>query len=398
MRVVVHPADENACGHYRMVWPARAARAQGHDVIIDPDRIYPVLRATFGLDGTEPVGLVDMRAFRKLKELCMFELRRAERMGLSTQPILARWDADLAKLMARTERDQLKGADVVVFQRILAHERFETMLAVQAAGAAVVVEVDDDFHAIHPRNPAWKDTSPIHQQKHNRHWLKRACLEADLVTCTTPALAERYAPHGRVVVVPNCIPERYLAIQHPANEPPLVGWSGSVATHPGDLGVTGGVMQSVLDETGARFHVIGTGEGVARDLGLTEQPSRSGWVPLDDYPTEFARLDVGLVPLKPSAFNEAKSWLKGLEMAALGVPFVASNTTPYRALSELGAGLLADTPGDWARSVRMLVKHRDEEIEQGRELACRYTIEGNAWRWVEAWEQALQNRRGSVAA
>ena len=31
-------------------------------------------------------------------------------------------------------------------------------------------------------------------------------------------------------------------------------------------------------------------------------------------------------------------------------------------------------------------------------VAENWTVEGNAWRWMEAWEQALTNRRASVAA
>ena len=84
------------------------------------------------------------------------------------------------------------------------------------------------------------------------------------------------------------------------------------------------------------------------------------------YTSSVAELGVGLVPLLDSAFNRAKSWLKGLEYAALGVPFVASPTPEYVKLAGLGAGLLADDPFQVldAKGVGKLVKWA---VRDGRE-------------------------------
>ncbi len=75
---------------------------------------------------------------------------------------------------------------------------------------------------------------------------------ADLVTVTTPALAERYGSHGRVKVLPNLVPASYFDIptHAPRKVSPTVGWTGSVVTHVGDLDVMGGVIPGVLAETG----------------------------------------------------------------------------------------------------------------------------------------------------
>ena len=118
-----------------------------------------------------------------------------------------------------------------------------------------------------------------------------------------------------------------------------VGWSGSTNTHPGDLEATGGAVGRVTKG----FHVIGTGVGVADALGLARRPSATNWVPLFRYPEFLAQLDVGIVPLRACAFNRAKSWLKGLEMVACGVAFVAS-ATPIQRWRTSAAGL-ARSPG-----------------------------------------------------
>src|SRR5690606_28606720 len=34
MKIYVYPADEYGCGYYRLIWPAQALQAQGHDIQI----------------------------------------------------------------------------------------------------------------------------------------------------------------------------------------------------------------------------------------------------------------------------------------------------------------------------------------------------------------------------
>lgn len=343
MRVVVHPADDGGCGRYRLRWPAEALAAQGHDVAVEFEHAYR--------------GVMQPSVF-------------GDRLVALADPV---------------------EADVVVLQRPLKRETVELIAALQDQGVAVVVEVDDDFHALHRRNPAWTETHPGRDRDKNRDWLALACQRADLVTVTTPALAERYGHHGRVRVLPNCVPERYLSLLTKPKERLTLGWSGSVVTHPGDLDQAKGAVQPVLDQHDAAFHVVGTGEGVQRALALRDEPTATGWLPIEDYPSGLADLDVGIVPLRASEFNEAKSWLKGLEMAAVGVPFVATPTSPYRSLVAEGAGWLAGTAGSWTSMVGALCAStglRAHMAGKGREVAARWTVEGRAWQWMEAWADA----------
>ena len=376
MRVTVHPAGHDACGLYRMVEPARVLAEQGADVECTRELTFTVAHA--GSD-------------------------------------------------ARLVGDP--GTDVVVMQRPLHRWKADLVRVLQDAGVTVVVEIDDDFGSIPEGNPAWLDAhrewmtvgqweglgrpGPVEAEAERQDgsrwvkvlgvlspvsdlWLRRACKTADLVTCTTPALAERYAPHGRVAVLPNLVPERYLSVEAPPHDGTVVGWGGSVATHVGDLEVTGGGVARAVAETGARFHVVGTGVRVRRSLGLAEAPPATGWVELDEWPAALAALDVGIVPLAPSKFNEAKSWLKGLELAAVGVPFVASPTPDYVRLNAEGAGVLASHPDEWERGVRSLVESADLRADLaglGRDAAARLTYEAHAGRWWDAWTEALANRR-----
>jgi hypothetical protein len=155
----------------------------------------------------------------------------------------------------------------------------------------------------------------------------RAALEcaraADLVTTTTPALLEEYAPRGSGVVVPNAIPRR-IAELPPAyeREPDVVtvGWTGNVLNHPYDLQEMGSGLQQSLDRTRgrSRFLILGQKWDARERLRLPEEPLEHPWIhDVDLYTSTVGQVfDVGIAPLRIDRFNTCKSWLKNLEYAA----------------------------------------------------------------------------------
>lgn len=290
--------------------------------------------------------------------------------------------------------------DVLVMQRPAHRHLVEAIPFIQAYGTAVVVDLDDDFDTIDIRNAAWAAYDPQSSPSSNKIWARRATELCDLLTVTTPALARRYGQHGRVAILPNYIPEAYLKIDRPHVPPLRIGWAGSVKSHPGDLEVMQGAMRAVQYRANVVFSTVGS----ARAADVMQVPRHLtevlDWVPIEDYPYAIAHFDIGLVPLKDSPFNRSKSWLKGLELAACGVPFVASPTEQYRKLSELGAGDLVTslTPNNraWRTAIERLRDNEDYRAERaaaGRATAATLTYEGHAEEWVSAWRNALALRR-----
>jgi glycosyltransferase involved in cell wall biosynthesis len=287
-------------------------------------------------------------------------------------------------------------ADVVVFQRPPHRDTPALIEQFQAQGVAVVVDVDDDLMTVHPQNAAYALHAGLLSPEVNARYTAKCCGIADLVTVSTPALAERYGAHGRVAVLRNCVPAAMLDMPC-LSDGHTVGWAGRVATHPGDLEVArGGVGEALGGDW--RFEVIGSAEGVRERLGLAVEPDELPWVEsVEDYHMALGRLTVGICPLGDTKFNASKSWLKPIEMAARGVPFVASPRDEYRAL---GLGILApDRSRNWRRAVTDLMRDeglRVEMAEYGREVVrAHHTFEGNGHLWRTAWEQALANRRSS---
>jgi hypothetical protein len=344
MRVQLAPADEHGCGHYRMIYPARA------------------------LDGRVQASFV--KGWDTIKSRTTGQI-----IGLPPLEV-----------------------DVVVLQRPLHENLGELIPLIQAQGIAVVVDVDDDFTCLDSRHPAFVPTHPRYSPHSNWRHLQRACAAADLVTVSTPALAERYGARGHAVVLPNCVPEALTDLcAAEKNSCVVVGWGGWTATHPGDLPVTRGGVAHAVRIAGAQFRAVGDGEGVAHDLGFEgKEVTATGQLSFDDYFQAIANLDVGIVPLARTRFNAAKSWLKGIEYAAAGVPFVASPTTEYGALAVDGVGMLAQDRGrDWARKVAYLLDPDKSRAwaEHSREVIReRHTYERNGWKWAEAWAEAMHRR------
>lgn len=355
MKVHVYPADRYGCGCYRLIWPAQVLRAQGYDVtIIAPD------------DPTRSIG---------------GDLDREQNFQLVN--------------VTNVPDD----VDVIVMQRLVMAQLSDAVPILRARGIAVVVDMDDDLTAIHPGNIAFTRLNPNNSQTPFFSWAnaERACHRATMVTVSTDPLLRIYAPHGRGAVLRNMIPSHHLEIRHVDNE--TIGWGGSLHSHPDDVPVLGAAMMRLIKENGAQFLSIGDPDGIRQALRLPDEPPTYGPVNIGAWPFALADLGIGIAPLAhTSRFNQAKSWLKPLEMASLGVPWVASPGPEYRRLHELGCGVLAEKPRDWYRELRRLLDdpgRRAEQSTAGRAVARDLTIEGNAWRWMEVWADAWKIQRAA---
>lgn len=264
--------------------------------------------------------------------------------------------------------------DLVYLQRVMVDMTGVLRLA-KAAGQAVVQDLDDWFWGLDARNHAFASTHPKLNTESNRTFYAASLAESDVVTVSTPYLAERLAERtrGEIVLVPNHIDvARFVPVEH-AVARPTIGWSGSTDHRSGDLGEVKGVLNQL--RAGADFQHSGHTPDAAlfsEQVGLPPEAVRLvGMVAPDDYPS-ILDFQIGLVPLRATPFNEAKSDIKGLEYAASGIPFVASPSGPYRQLRDSWGDCvrLAKKPADWVKHLRQLLdaRTREDAAEELRKL------------------------------
>lgn len=354
MKAITYSSDSFGCGAHRIKWPTEVLAAQGHDV----HYVAPEERS----------------------------LELEFRDGV---PVAVRLEDE--------------AVDVIVFQRVTHAHLAAAIPLIRAKGIAVVVDVDDDLSSIHPGNAAFYEHHPKNfgtQRNGGLHlhsWrvLQDACRDATLVTATTPTLARKYAPHGRSAVISNYLADHYYTDLKPRPETDLIGWPASLHNHPNDPPACGNAIGRLVRD-GHQFMVFGQSDGCREEFSLPSEPLSTGPVDLLDWPAAISQLTVGIAPLADTVFNSQKSWLKPLEMSARGVPWVASPREEYRKFHALGAGYLAEKPKEWYGIIRgLLADHGrwDAASVQAFEVAKTMRLRDHSWRWLEAWEKAIQLQR-----
>lgn len=224
----------------------------------------------------------------------------------------------------------------------------------RAAGQIVIQDFDDWFWGVDPRNVGFKGIQQIAPA------IGANLAASDLVTVSTPYLAERIGERfqNEIVVVPNHVDVSRFAPVDQDVDVPTVGWAGVTGSRSGDLTELRGVLNQFRGRV--TFQHSGAVQGhpsFADEVGLAADevatvPARTA----DRYPS-LLDFHIGLVPLRLTPFNEAKSDLKGLEYAAAGIPFIAAPSGPYRALRDDWGSCVrvARKSADWVKGIKQLL-------------------------------------------
>lgn len=289
--------------------------------------------------------------------------------------------------------EDVRDCDVIVGQRTVKWSSSVWWQSNCLDGRCLVMELDDDLWDLHPTNPSHDGWMAL------RDTLTRNVEVAAAVTVSTPALAEvvgakRANGTDDVYVLPNYVDEALLTVERPRRAKLTVGWSGS-ATHIVDF-------QRCLNPLIRYFRKYPDSDmHFMSDLNyapMIKKPNsrHTGWTKGVDAFHRTIDFDIGIAPLGGHRFNESKSAIRALEYAALGIPIVASDVGPYRSFVEHGVtGFLCRTDDDWWKALRTLTEDPDLREQMGaaaRAQAGEHTIQGNAWRWSDAYQRILNGR------
>ena len=262
--------------------------------------------------------------------------------------------------------------DVVILQRIMHDNVDQSIRFGQESGQIVINDLDDWYWGLDPNNEAFKASHPKHNPVENTHFYAKNMRASDYITTSTPYLAQRIKEKfGKdPILLPNCIDvERFIPVDHDVDTP-TVGWAGSTSHRSGDIETLRGIFERFLREGQIKMLHAGdaiTSPSFASMIGLPdEMVERTPRRTTEEYP-EMLTMQIGIVPLRDTPFNMAKSAIKGLEYAASGIPFIAAALPSYSDLrSQWGDGFyIAKRPIDWVKATKKLLdrSHR-EELQQ----------------------------------
>lgn len=230
---------------------------------------------------------------------------------------------------------------------------WETIARNPRRPALMVYDVDDAYEFV---DQVHGGDRSVYADPAARARAARVMRAADLITCSTPALAELYAGLNRTVVLPNAIADEVF--EWAARTPPLrftVGFQGS-PSHLQDMQWALPALDAFMHRRPhARWHWFGMTDPQCWPA------QRQRCTPWEDSPERFyrsmlGRFHVGVAPLAPGIeFNRFKSGLKAQVYAALRIPTVASDTEFFRDTVDSGrTGILCSTWGQWTDALTYL--------------------------------------------
>ncbi|MEV8610263.1 hypothetical protein AB0383_20450 [Amycolatopsis sp. NPDC051373] len=283
--------------------------------------------------------------------------------------------------------------DVIVGMRVCNEGASRTWQRLATAGhTKLVFEIDDDLWHVDPSN---RPAAAFYRDDVLKR-LTRNVEVADAVTVSTEPLADVLRTMNRNVhVVPNQIPAWLLNHDRPATDTLTVGWRGG-SSHSRDFGELARPLRSWLQHPTQRgrvgFHSMGA-DYTARVTTRHTTTRHTPWMPSVGDFLRAIDFDAALIPLRPSVFNDSKSELALLEMSALGIPSIVSDTGPYARAIHAGCPALGATDAHAWRDLlgELFDPVYGEDLraqwgKQARDWARTRTFDLNVHRWVEAYE------------
>lgn len=144
--------------------------------------------------------------------------------------------------------------------------------------------------------------------------------------------------------------EAFASVRH--DDRVTLGYLSGSPTHDADLADIAEPLAATLERfSQARLLVVGTVAlpGPLRRFEESGRVRRHPYVPWRELPGLIAQVDINLAPLDLTRpFNHAKSEIKFLEAAAVGVPTIAARSA---ALLETEGALLCGTDSEWAEAL-----------------------------------------------
>lgn len=219
---------------------------------------------------------------------------------------------------------------------------------------------------------------------------------ADEVVACSHALAERLREqHANVkVMTPPLIaplPElTHLTCGPSPAQPWRIGFYGTRA-HMADLARIAPALEAIQRERNDTELELMLGEHAPKSLAALPRTYCPAPLPWKKFRVWQARrrVPIGLAPLLDSPFNRGKSFIKFLDIAAMGGVGVYSNRPPYTDIVEHGVnGLLAgDDPAEWQRCIEWLLEHPGVVRRMGAQAASDARRIGDSSRSATVWLQ-----------
>jgi hypothetical protein len=272
------------------------------------------------------------------------------------------------------DAEELNKVRIVTYNRL--PQRIDLVKKVLQLGIKTIMDLDDYWvlYPEHPMAPWWKKVNMSYMLEHELG-------SADVITCTTPRLADKIRPiNPNVHVIPNAIPFRGQFLRKEADytqEGIRFGYVGG-SSHLADIKRIAGVFNHfpTLDFTLFGYTPMPAGinkpnvwdkmEAVCNFNGHNPNFKLVGSKPFKTYMEHYDQIDVAIAPLAENHFNQYKSSLKFYEAAAKKCAFICSDMPPYSDDIPRDIAFFCKTNKDWVNTIKYLIKNPDVAKAHGQ--------------------------------
>ncbi len=290
-------------------------------------------------------------------------------------------------LEVQLQRSDLITIDLLVLGRCYQASTLSLARVARRRGVKIVYELDDDLLEP-PQDESW---GRHYEQSGLSQMIRRFLDESDLVKAGSPELARRLEKRGYSSIYQEYgFQPQPLPPGKPA-PPYRIGYFGT-KHHRSDINGILPALRKVRQELAGKveFEFIGCPPAALEQLAPVQvRPA------IPDYEVFLKRLSdagwtLGLAPLRPHPFNEAKSDSKFRDLSSAGIIGIYADLPPYRDAIRPGVnGWLCGTgTGAWYRTIMEALalspSQRSEMIEAARgQLLARNHPDLTARRWTE---------------
>ena len=221
----------------------------------------------------------------------------------------------------------MRQADVLVLKNICDPDFFPLIKDRKEQGKLTVYELADDLCAI----PPWNPVHFFYKDQENLLLFKRSANYCDAIQFSVPELQRLYSYLNPCsAVFPNQITDIPPERKFENSKKIIIGWGGSHG-HLEDMAeVAGSLMDWIISKDNVHLYLMCSDPIWTLFERLPAKRKRRFMTgSMDDYYTFLKKIDIGLAPLKDTAFNRSRSDVKFLEYAVYGVVPVVQVSVPY---------------------------------------------------------------------
>jgi tetratricopeptide (TPR) repeat protein len=258
----------------------------------------------------------------------------------------------------RNKEEIMREADVLVLKNVCDPDLLLLILERKALKRLTVFEFADDINAVQPWSPVYS----FYRNPDNFGLSKRLACLSDVLQFTVGELRRIYGHLNPV----NILFSNQVAIIPPErptrnNNRLVIGWGGSHGHLEDNAEIAPVLIKWMGARNDAELYLMCSDPiwDLFRDIP-EDWKRRVNPGSIEDYYSFLETLDIGITPLKDTAFYRSRSDVKFLEYAVSGVVAVVQELAPYRTVVQEGkTGFFFQHHDDLISILNKLVDDRD---------------------------------------